>query len=77
VEWYELLFSPGGALVSAPHAKGTQEHLTVLDGELVVAAGPQTGTVKAGATARYPADVDHSIRNESKHKVRALLVVLS
>lgn len=75
VEWYELLFSPGGALVSAPHAHGIHEHLTVLDGELVVTAGEETQILKAGATARYPADVDHVIRNKGKSKARALLVM--
>lgn len=77
VEWYELLLSPGGALISTPHAQRTQEHLTVLEGELAVSAGSEHSIVKAGATARYPADVDHAIRNESKHKVRALLVMIS
>jgi len=77
MEWYELLVSPGGALVSAPHSKGTQEHLTLLEGELTVALGSAANVVKSGATARYPADVDHAIRNESKHKARALLVVIS
>jgi transcriptional regulator with XRE-family HTH domain len=77
LEWYELLFSPGAALVSAPHTRGTQEHLTLLDGELVVVAGEESNVIKAGATARYPADMDHTIRNDSKHKARALLVVIT
>lgn len=76
VEWYELLFSPGGALVSSPHAHGMREHLTVFDGELTVTAGGQTSVIGAGATARYPADVRHAIENASDSPARALLVVM-
>ena len=77
VEWYELRFSPGGALMSAPHAKGMREHLTVLDGEIEVVAGDERSVIAAGSTARYPADVSHEIRNIGATDARALLVVIS
>jgi transcriptional regulator with XRE-family HTH domain len=75
LEWYELNFAPGGALVSAPHARGTREHLTVLDGALEVEAGSEMQEITAGATARYPADVEHVIRNAGPAHAKALLVV--
>ena len=77
IEWYTLSVSPGGALVSAPHARGTFEHLTVLEGVLDVGVAGETQTVAAGATARYPADIEHEIRNVADHPAQALLVVIS
>ena len=32
--------------------------------------------LKAGATARYPVDCNHSIRNSGKTEAKALLVVI-
>ncbi|MBB4840281.1 transcriptional regulator with XRE-family HTH domain [Sphingomonas kyeonggiensis] len=75
-EWYELLFQQGGALVSDPHPKGTREHLTVLEGAVEVVAGDDRVMVPAGATARYPADVPHSLRARDG-AARALLVMTS
>lgn len=75
LEWYDLGFQAGGALESMPHAKGTREHLTVLEGVLEVRAGDAITQVPEGATARYPADVEHSIRNRGPKRARALLVV--
>lgn len=74
-ELYELIFSAGGALVSDPHARGTREHLTVIEGRVHVRSGSAREEVRAGDTARYPADVDHAI--EAVGPARALLVVQS
>ncbi|MFT5643401.1 MAG: transcriptional regulator with XRE-family HTH domain [Janthinobacterium sp.] len=75
-EWYELTLAPGGELVSQPHDPGTTEHLTLLHGALELDVGSAKKKVKPGATARYPADVPHAIRNHGKSEARALLVVL-
>lgn len=77
LEWYEIRFAPGGALVSAPHARGMREHLTVLEGEVTVVSGGERERVATGATARYPADVRHEIVNETMGSARALLVVVA
>ena len=74
-EWYELLFQPQGSLDSKPHAKGMREHLTVLEGDIQVKAGADLVDVPEGGTARYAADVDHSIRNIGNTPARALLVM--
>lgn len=75
LEWYELLVAPGGALISDPHAKGTREHLTVLEGDLEISVASEASHLTKGATARYPADVGHAIRNNSTQPAKALLVV--
>lgn len=76
VEWYELIIQPGGALISKPHVRGATEHLTVREGEIAVASGDATLTVGPDATARYAADVPHSLRNAGASLAKALLVVV-
>ncbi|XAT59165.1 helix-turn-helix domain-containing protein [Rhodobacteraceae bacterium IMCC1335] len=64
-EVYELRFSAGGALDSLPHAQGTREHLTVIEGQLKVTSGEAAEQVFKGDTARYAADVAHNISADS------------
>ncbi len=75
-EWYELNVEPGGVLASEPHEAGTQEHLSVLGGALTVRSGADERRVRHGETARYAADVAHSISNAGKTPASALLVVV-
>ncbi|HIG25126.1 MAG TPA: XRE family transcriptional regulator [Acidimicrobiia bacterium] len=76
-EWYELTFQPNGHLASTPHSTGTIEHLTVLSGQLTIEAGEATQYLDQGTTGRYPADLNHHIRNLGKTTATALLVVLA
>lgn len=75
-EWYELTLPCGGALVSNAHEPGTREHLTVLQGAMEIEAAAASRRLKAGDTARYPADTPHAIRNPGKAEARALLIVI-
>jgi transcriptional regulator with XRE-family HTH domain len=75
-EWYELTLAPGGQLVSDPHDPGTTEHLTLMHGAMEIEVGAATKKVKLGATARYPADLPHAIRNTGKAEAKALMVVI-
>ena len=75
-EWYELTLPGGGALVSNAHEPGTREHLTVLQGAMEIEAAAATRRLKAGDTARYPADAPHAIRNPGKADAKALLIVI-
>lgn len=75
VEWYELTVEPGGVLASDAHDTGAREHLSLLQGVLSVQAAESSQTLKAGDSARYPADVMHSIRNPGKAIAKAVLVV--
>jgi XRE family transcriptional regulator, regulator of sulfur utilization len=72
-EVYELRFTAGGVLESAPHSAGTREHLTVVDGALTVTSGTACDHLRTGDTARYPADVAHRIAADLP--TRAFLVV--
>ena len=75
-EWYELTLAPNGILASTPHDPGVSEHLTVLQGMMELDVDDQQKKLKTGATARYPADRPHSIRNPGKAEARALMVVI-
>lgn len=74
-EWYELTLAPNGILASNPHDPGATEHLTVLHGAMELDVDGEKKKLKTGATARYPADRSHSIRNPGKTEARALLIV--
>ncbi|MFP5390969.1 MAG: helix-turn-helix domain-containing protein [Gammaproteobacteria bacterium] len=75
-EWYELTLAAGGELASQPHDPGAREHLTVLHGVVEVTVAGETQRLRAGATARYPGDSAHLLRNPGKTEARALLVVV-
>ncbi|MEO1732694.1 MAG: XRE family transcriptional regulator [Pseudomonadota bacterium] len=73
-EFYDLRFDPGGRLKSRPHKRGAREQLTVIAGKIEVTSGDAVSELQPGDTARYAADVPHSIRAISEG-ARALLVV--
>ncbi|MEP5758042.1 MAG: XRE family transcriptional regulator [Litoreibacter sp.] len=72
-EVYDLQFSPEGVLDSQPHAQGAREHLTVIEGHLIVTSGEAVEHVMHGDTARYQADLPHKI--SAQGAARAFLVV--
>ena len=75
-EWYEVEIDPNGVLDSAPHARGAFEHFTALTPGFEVTSGGTTRVLQAGETARYKADIAHSIANRADSIARGLLVLL-
>ncbi len=75
MEWYEVALKKGGILDSEPHAAGTREHITVLEGSVTISTGKEEDILTAGDTARYAADSHHFIKNHTGIPARALLVV--
>jgi len=73
-EVYELIFGKDGRLDSRPHRRGAREMVTVIQGALDVTSGGATQRLTQGDTARYSADVPHSITALSG-PVRAFLIV--
>ncbi len=74
-EVYDLIFQPGGQLVSAPHSAGCREHLTVIEGRLRVVSGEESIEIGPGDTARYAADRVHALHEVGDAAARAVLIV--
>lgn len=74
-EVYELAFNAGGVLDSQPHGRGAREHLTVIHGSVLVTSAEAQTRLAEGDTARYAADVPHTIRAEGP--ARAFLIVIA
>ncbi len=75
-EWYELIIQPGCKMSSEAHAIGTQEHLSVIEGQILVILNEEIHeTANRGDTLRYPADILHCIKNPGDKVARAFLVV--
>lgn len=68
-EVYDIGFEADGALKSQPHTRGAREQLTVLEGSVRVTSGTAASDLHQGDTARYAADVTHSITTESPARV--------
>ena len=73
-EVYELSFASGGVLASDPHSPGCREHLTILEGAVLVASGAEERRLEPGDTARYFADRPHRIEAVDG-AARAILIV--
>lgn len=76
-EWYELQIQPDASLKSQAHAKGSVEHLTVIEGQAEVLCGDQLQHLESGDTARYPVDVPHQITCTGDKPLRGFLIVIS
>ncbi|WP_420585333.1 helix-turn-helix domain-containing protein [Ruegeria sp.] len=68
-EVYDIQFDADGALTSQPHARGAREQLTVLEGAVRVTSGSAVSDLRQGDTARYAADVAHSISADKPARV--------
>ena len=77
IEWYFLTFETSGDLISEPHGAGTIEHLHCTEGEIVVRSADSQMVVHAGETARYAADVPHSLTSAGPIGSKAFLVVVA
>lgn len=73
-EVYDLSFAAAGRLVSEAHSPGCREHLTVIEGAVLVVSGDEQSLLGPGDTARYLADRPHEIRAEGG-AARAILIV--
>jgi len=60
-EVYEVVLDTAGRLESPPHRRGAREMVTVIKGTIEVTSDGATQTLQQGDTARYRADVPHSI----------------
>jgi transcriptional regulator with XRE-family HTH domain len=76
IQWYDFEAKPGGVLESEPHAPGTVEHLSLLEGELIVEIEGEARIAAAGETLRYRGDRPHKITNHGKTDAHATMVMV-
>ncbi|MCQ6557970.1 helix-turn-helix domain-containing protein [Paenibacillus mendelii] len=74
-EMYSIEMKKGAFLSSEPHREGTQEFLTVFDGELTVRVNNEEYTVIAGDSIRFRADRPHAYHNSGHSLVRISMVI--
>jgi XRE family transcriptional regulator, regulator of sulfur utilization len=75
LEIYLLTFDPGSVLDSEPHAAGTEEYLTVIDGSVEVAVGEKRSILGPGDFALYNCDVHHRISHLGTEPAHLHMVV--
>ncbi|MCP5515613.1 MAG: helix-turn-helix transcriptional regulator [Spirochaetales bacterium] len=75
LEMYLITFEPESELKSLPHFHGTEEFLTLLEGELLVKAGESNTVMNKGDFLAYHSDIDHSITNTGASKAVLHMVV--
>ncbi|MEZ5925904.1 MAG: XRE family transcriptional regulator [Hyphomicrobiaceae bacterium] len=76
-EWYELTLQRGGALRANAHGNGAWEHMTVVNGRVVVEIGDDEVTLEAGETVRYSAEQPHGVRNNHTGISKVMLVLVA
>ena len=75
IETYQMVLKAGAILKSEPHFPGTEEILLILKGVIKVASGGHSIELRKGDSARYQADVAHSIENMRDSESMAIMTV--
>jgi transcriptional regulator with XRE-family HTH domain len=75
IELGDWALEPGDERTSDAHRTGSREALTVTEGVVCLEVGGTTTELRAGQSAAFAADVDHSYANRSAASTRFLLAV--
>jgi transcriptional regulator with XRE-family HTH domain len=75
IEFYKITFEANGRIMSEPHYPGTEEFLHLAGGRLEVSSGHQKTILRKGDSIHYRADVPHGLKNLSKSRAEAFIVV--
>jgi transcriptional regulator with XRE-family HTH domain len=62
-ETYRIVMAPEGALTAQPHLAGTEEYITVFEGEVQITVEDRSYALKKGDSIRFKADAPHSYKN--------------
>ena len=74
-EVYSVEIEKGGYLSAESHGEGTEEFLTVFDGELTVLVNDIEYTVMNGDSIRFKADRPHTYHNSGETLTRLSMVI--
>lgn len=74
-EMYSVEIDKGGFLSADPHMEGTEELLTVFDGELTIRVNNDEYTVRTGDSIRFKADIPHVYHNSGEIVTRLSMIL--
>lgn len=74
-ETYRIQIEPEGYLLAQPHMAGTEEYITVFEGEVEVCAGQEAFRLAKGDSLRFKADAEHSYRNIGQSTVNLSMLI--
>ena len=74
-EMYRIVIKPGGKLDAQPHIAGTEEYITVFEGEAQIMADGKVYQLKAGDSIRFRSDVIHGYKNTGSGTVQLSMLV--
>jgi XRE family transcriptional regulator, regulator of sulfur utilization len=74
-EMYAVEIDRGGYLSAEPHGAGTEEFITVFEGELTIRVNQEEFTIQAGESIRFKADRPHVYHNSGDSWTRVSMVI--
>ncbi|MFP7732237.1 helix-turn-helix domain-containing protein [Priestia aryabhattai] len=74
-EVYSIEIEEGGSVEANSHREGTEEFITVFEGELTIRVNSNEYTVKSGNAIRFKADRAHSYYNRGKTLTRLSMII--
>ena len=72
---YSLEMDCGGYLSAEAHIEGTEEFITVFEGEITIRIDHEEYTVNQGDSIRFKADKPHVYHNSGSSKNRLSMVI--
>ncbi|WP_255253007.1 helix-turn-helix domain-containing protein [Brevibacillus laterosporus] len=74
-EVYSVEIEKGGFLSSDAHMEGTEEFLTIFEGELTVCVNNNEYTISSGDSIRFKADSPHTYHNAGRTLTRLSMIL--
>ena len=74
-ETYRIVMAPGGALTAQPHLSGTEEYITVFEGEVEITVEDRSYALKKGDSIRFKADAPHAYKNTGLSDVQMGMLI--
>lgn len=74
-EVYTVEIDPGGFLSADGHREGTEEFLTVFDGEVIIGVNDVQYKLESGDSMRFKADRPHSYQNKGETLTRLNMTI--
>lgn len=74
-ETYRIVIEPHGELKAGPHLFGTEEYITVFEGNVEIVVGDEKFNLHKGDSLRFKADVSHQYKNIGKNEAQLSMLI--